>query len=156
MTGAVALAIVLVIAVAGMSLAMQTQRPMQSPPRPPGSAPRRTRAERRPAAPTPPPLPPPPADPEPEWKGPELLRSGAQSDARVVSVVDERTLGPVTRSRLVLALSADGEEWEVTVRHAFQTPESRARVKVGGPVPVRYNPEDRTKVVLDPDREGGA
>ena len=158
MTGAVALAIVLVIAVAGMSLAMQTQRPVQSPPRPQrpqGAGPRRVR-ERRPAAPPPPPPPPPPADPEPEWKGPELLRSGAKAEARVVSVVDERTLGPVTRSRLVLGLSVDGDDWEVTVRHAFQTPESRARIKVGGTVPVRYNTEDHTKVVLDPDRDGGA
>ena len=149
MTGAVALAIVLVIAVAGMSLAMQTQRPIQSPPRPPGGGmPRRAR-ERRPTPPPSPPPPPPPADPEPEWKGPELLRSGARAEAKVVSVVDERTLGPVTRSRLVLALSAGGDEWEVTVRHAFQTPAARARVKVGGSVPVRYNPEDHSKVVID-------
>jgi hypothetical protein len=69
----------------------------------------------------------------------------------VVSVVDERTVGPVTRSRLVLALSVGGEDWEVTVRHPFQTPESRAKVKVGGKVPVRYNPDDHTKVVIDPD-----
>ncbi|MCU4187509.1 hypothetical protein K6U06_24340 [Acidiferrimicrobium sp. IK] len=155
MTGAVALAIVLVIAVAGMSLAMQTQRPVQSPPRPQGAGPRRVR-ERRPS-PTPPPPPPPrPADPEPEWKGPELLRTGAKAEAKVVSVVDERTLGPVTRSRLVLGLSVGGQEWEVTVRHAFQTPDSRSKVKVGGTVPVRYNPDDHTKVVLDPDREGGS
>lgn len=152
MTGAVALAIVLVIAVAGMSLAMQTQRPVQAPPRPQNPTPRRPR-ERRAATPPPPPPPPPPADPEPEWKGPELLRTGAQAEARVVSVVDERTLGSVTRSRLVLGLSVDGEEWEVTVRHAFQTPARRSAVKVGGTVAVRYNPEDRTKVVLDPDRQ---
>lgn len=147
MTGAVALAIVLVIAVAGLSLAMQTQRPIQAPGRAPG-APRRTR-ERRPTPPPAPPPPPPPADPEPEYRGPELLRSGRQAEARVVSVVDERTVGPVTRSRLVLALSEDGEDWEVTVRHAFQTPAERGRVKVGGRVPVRYNPDERSKVVLD-------
>lgn len=149
MTGAVALAIVLVIAVAGLSLAMQTQRPVQPPARP-TAGPRRQR-ERRPATPPAPPPPPPPADPEPEWKGPELLRSGTLAEAKVVSVVDERTLGPVTRSRLVLGLAADGEEWEVTVRHAFQTPGARARVRVGGTVPVRYNPDERTKVVLDLD-----
>ncbi len=150
MTGAVALAVVLVIAVAGMSLAMQTQRPVQSPPRAPGPSTRRVR-DRRPA-PAPPPPPPPPADPEPEWKGPEILRTGAHAEAKVVSVVDERTLGPVTRSRLVLALSVDGQDWEVTVRHAFQTPDARSRVRVGGTVPVRYNPEDHNKVVLDQDR----
>ena len=152
MTGAVALAIVLVIAVAGMSLAMQTQRPVQQPPQR-APMPRRVR-ERRPSPPPPDPPPPPPADPEPEWKGPELLRSGARTEARVVSVVDERTLGPVTRSRLVLALAVDGDEWEVTVRHAFQTPDARSRVRVGGTVPVRYNPDDHTKVVIDQDGDG--
>ncbi|HET9691105.1 MAG TPA: hypothetical protein VFP61_08125, partial [Acidimicrobiales bacterium] len=81
---------------------------------------------------------------------PELLRTGTPALAKVISVVDERTVGPVTRSRLVLALEADGERWEVTVRHAFQTPAARAAVKVGGTVPVRYNPDERTKVVLDP------
>lgn len=85
-----------------------------------------------------------------------MLRTGAQADARVVSVVDERTLGPVTRSRLVLGLSVGGEEWEVTVRHAFQTAEARAKVKVGGTVAVRYSPEDHTKVVLDPEPGGGS
>jgi hypothetical protein len=152
MTGAVALAVVLVIAVAGLSLAMQTQHPVESSQRTPfpGPTARRVRGERRPAPAPPPPPPPPPADPEPEWKGPELLRSGLQAEARVISVVDERTLGPVTRSRLVLGLTAGKDTWEVTVRHAFQTPADRAAVKVGGTVAVRYNPDERTKVVLDP------
>ena len=148
MTGAIALAIVLVIAVAGLSLAMQTQRPVQVQQRPTRTP--RQRAERRPATPPPPPPPPPPADPEPEYKGPELLRTGTPAQARVVSVVDERTIGPVTRSRLVLAHDEGGTQWEVTVRHAFQTPQARAAVKVGGTVAVRYNPDERTKVVLDP------
>jgi hypothetical protein len=158
MTAAVALAVVLVIAVAGLSLAMQTQRSVPgqggggipTPPRQPPT-PRRVR-ERRPAPPPPPPMP----DPveamlkEPESKGPELLRTGTAADARVLSVVDERTVGPVTRSRLNLSIEAeDGKAFEVTVRHAFPTPAARGRVKVGGSIPVRYDPDDHGRVVLD-------
>jgi hypothetical protein len=151
-TGAVALAVVLVIAVAGMSLAMQTQRPVQSQPRPrPQGAQRRPRER----APAPPPKPPPPADPEPEWKGPELLRSGTGAEAKVISVVDERTLGPVTRSRLTLSITPaeGGEPFEVTIRTAFPTPEARSRVKVGGTVAVRYDSDDRSRVVLDEPKD---
>ena len=154
MTAAVALAVVLVIAVAGMSLAMQTQqrpagRAPGRPTRAPGPA-RRVR-ERRPSAPPAPQPPPPPADPEPEWKGPELLRTGASADAKVISVVDERTLGPVTRSRLVLSIQpAEGESFEATIRTAFATPAARATVKVGGTVRVRYDRENHDRVVLDP------
>jgi hypothetical protein len=83
-------------------------------------------------------------------KGPELLRTGVPAEAKVVSVVDERTIGPVTRSRLALKVEpADGPAFEVTLRVAFQTPEARARVKVGGTVPVRYDSDDRTRVVVD-------
>lgn len=79
-----------------------------------------------------------------------MLRTGTPADARVVSVVDERTIGPVTRSRLALRIEpAVGSPYEVTVRVAFQTPEARARVKVGGIVSVRYDPADRTRVVVD-------
>jgi hypothetical protein len=92
-----------------------------------------------------------PASLEAEFKQPELVRNGVQAQARVVSVVDERTLGPVTRSRLVLRVEPGGEEapFEVTIRHAFQTPEARSVVKVGSQITVRYSPEDH-RVVLDP------
>jgi hypothetical protein len=150
MTAAVALAVVLVIAVAGMSLAMQTQRPV-----PPGASrvptpPRRTR-ERRAATPEPV-VAPESKDPEGS-RGPELLRSGTPAEAKVVSVIDERTLGPVTRSRLQLDVRpSDTGPFEVTLRVAFPTPEARARVRVGGTVPVRYDPADHSRVILDLDR----
>jgi hypothetical protein len=158
MTAAVALAVVLVIAVAGLSLAMQTQRSLPgqaggspSPPRQP-PPPRRVR-ERR--APQPPPSRPDP-DPvgavakEPEPKGPELLRTGTAAAAKVLSVVDERVVGPVTRSRLNLAIeAADGHTFEITVRFAFPTPAARSKVKVGGTIPVRYDPDDHGRVVVD-------
>jgi hypothetical protein len=32
---------------------------------------------------------------------------------------------------------------------AFPTPAARARVKVGGTVPVRYDKDDRTRIVVD-------
>ncbi len=155
MTGAVALAVVLVIAVAGLSLAMQSQRTAQSssgprPPRPPRPAgPRRPR-ERRGAAPTPPETPPPPDPTEMESRGPELLRSGVAAEAKVIAVVDERTIGPVTRSRLTLQVRPDdGPAFEVSTRVAFPTPAARERVKVGGTVPVRYDKDDRTRIVVD-------
>jgi hypothetical protein len=157
MTAAIALAVVLVIAVAGLSLAMQTQRSLPGqgggsvPPPRPTPPPRRVR-ERR--APTPPP--PPTPDPvdvlakEPEPKGPELLRTGTSAAAKVMSVVDERVVGPVTRSRLSLAIeAADGKTFEITVRHAFPTPAARSLVKVGGTIPVRYDPDDHGRVVVD-------
>ncbi len=159
MTGAVALAIVLVIAVAGLSLAMQSQRTAQSPqsppaprapriPRPP-SPPRRSRDRR--ATPQPPAETPEPAEPpEPEPRGPELLRSGEPAEAKVISVVDERTIGPVTRSRLTLEFPRqDGRPVEVTTRVAFPTPAARGRVKVGGTIPVRYDRDDPTRIVVD-------
>jgi hypothetical protein len=158
MTAAIALAVVLVIAVAGLSLAMQTQHSLpgqgggSTPPPRPTPPPRRVR-ERR--APTPPPSAP-VADPlaavikEPEPKGPELLRSGTSAAAKVMSVVDERVVGPVTRSRLNLSIEAsDGKVFEITVRHAFPTPAARSKVKVGGTIPVRYDPDDHGRVVVD-------
>ncbi len=157
MTAAVALAVVLVIAVAGLSLAMQTQRPVgptPGRPRPQPPSPRRTRERRpQPAATTP--SPPPPAKPaEPQSKGPELLRRGTATTAKVVSVVDERTVGPVTRSRLVLAITPeDGDAFEVTTRTAFPSPAARSAVKVGGTIPVRYDPKDHSRVVLEPPKE---
>jgi hypothetical protein len=161
-TAAIALAIVLVVVVAGASMAMESQRSgTMSPPRPPrparapDSGPivgRRSRGRsRKPVDPTSADAPPaPPTAPEPEIKGPELLRSGVAADAKVISVVDERTIGPVTRSRLALRIEQpQGEAFEVTVRVAFQTPESRAGIKVGGTVPVHYDPDDRSRVVVD-------
>ena len=75
-----------------------------------------------------------------------------QAQALVISVVDERTLGPVTRSRLTLRVEpAQGEAFEVTTRVAFQTPEDRAKVKVGRIIPVRYDSEDHRRVVVDTD-----
>ncbi len=163
MTAAVALAVVLVIAVAGMSLAMQTQRPLPGQsgpssaprvPRPPRQAPTPRRArERRSTQPTAPPVPAEPVESvlkEPESKGPELLRTGTAAAAKVLSVVDERTVGPVTRSRLNLSIeTTDGQAFEITVRFAFPTPAARSKVKVGGTVPVRYDPDDHARVVLD-------
>ena len=84
---------------------------------------------------------------------PELLRSGRPAPARVVNVVDERVVGPVTRSRLTLQVQPGegADPFEVVLRHAFPTPEARSRVRVGGSVGVRYDPEHPLKVVLDPD-----
>ena len=167
MTAAIALAVVLVIVVAGASMAMESQRTGQTPggarraprpPRPPRAAPpgglgRRVRPRERgrpdPTSADAPPTPPPPS-PEPEVRPPELLRTGVPATAKVIGVVDERTIGPVTRSRLSLRIEpSEGEPFEVTIRVAFQTPEQRSRVKVGGDLPVRYDPDDRTRVVVD-------
>jgi hypothetical protein len=164
MAAAIALAVVLVVAVAGMSLAMQTQqrpadgqreRPSRAPRTPP-ITPRRVR-ERRAASPAPPPEPvpfPPPSEGSAP-KLPEILRSGVPAQARVINVVDERVVGPVTRSRLTLEVRVDDHEaFEVSLRHAFPTPEARSRVRVGGTVPVRYDRDDHHRVVLDPDGGG--
>jgi len=87
---------------------------------------------------------------EPELRGPELLRSGVPAQAKVISVVDERTIGPVTRSRLTLEIAAgDGSTFEVTTRVAFPTAAARSSVKVGGSIPVRYDKDDRTRIVVD-------
>ncbi len=159
MTGAIALAIVLVVAVGGISMAMQSQRTGQTPsgsrtsriPRPTRPSEGRRGRDRR--TPSPSDLPPPaapPADKEPDVRGPELLRSGVAGEAKVLSVVDERTTGPVTRSRLTLEIKpGDGSAFEVAVRVTFSTPESRSRVRVGGTVPVRYDKDDHSKVVVD-------
>ena len=83
-------------------------------------------------------------------RGPELLRSGVSAEAKILSVVDERTTGPVTRSRLTLEIKPEeGSTFEVAVRVTFSTPESRSRVRVGGTVPVRYDRDDHSKVVVD-------
>jgi hypothetical protein len=156
-TGAVVLTVLIVIVVVGLSLAMQSQQTIQGPrtpraprmPKPP-SPPRRMR-ERKPQPPAQD-VPPPAADiaDADSLKAPEILRSGEEAQAKVISVVDERTIGPVTRSRLTVQIDpGEGEPFEVTTRVAFPTPESRAKVKVGGTVTVRYDKDDRTRVVVD-------
>ncbi|MDA8303031.1 MAG: hypothetical protein M0005_16165 [Actinomycetota bacterium] len=76
--------------------------------------------------------------------------------AVVLSVVDERTLGPVTRCRLTLRVEPGGEDaFEVTARVAFPTPEERARVKVGATVAVRYDSEDHRRIVVETDKPAG-
>jgi hypothetical protein len=148
-TAAIALAVVLVIAVAGVSLAMQTQRPATARPQRAPSAPRRTARSPRPAA-RPAPEPPEPAPAGADQRGPELLRTGKVAEAKVISVVDERTTGTVVRSRLTLRVEpAGGEAFEVQLRHAFPTQAARGAVRVGGRVPVRYDPDDHRRVAID-------
>jgi hypothetical protein len=85
----------------------------------------------------------------------ELKPLSGQANAVVMSVVDERTLGPVTRSRLTLRVEPSGQDpFEVMTRVAFPTPEERARVKVGGTIPVRYDPDDHRRVVVERGGEG--
>lgn len=151
MTAAIALAVVLVIVVAGASMAMENQRTATAPsPRPP-SQPRTRPAKGGPRGRKPGPAeqaPSPP--PEPEVKATEILPSFAHARARVLSVVDERTIGPVTRSRLSVRVEPEGAEpFEASVRVAFQTPQSRAAVKVGGSVDVRFDPDDHSRVVVE-------
>jgi hypothetical protein len=160
---AIALAIVLVIAVGGISLAMQTQRPLQPQgrqPRPESRGPvvgGRIRSRR--PGPSSKPAPPPspvspivtPSDESPANKGPELLRTGVAANAKVVNIVDERVVGPVTRSRLTLRIEPDGgEPFEVDLRHAFASIEARGKVRIGGTVAVRYDKDRPKKVVIDP------
>lgn len=67
-----------------------------------------------------------------------------------MSLVDERQLGPVTKSRLTLRVEPDGADpFEVVARVAFSSPEARSRVKVGSVVPVRYDAEDHRRVVVE-------
>lgn len=174
-----ALAIMLVVVVGVLSLAVNAQGPFQgggplgqqrparashpgAPPSSPGRAPRRPpkeRAERNrehpPAAP-----PAPPRDPqqqvEPDTALGDLKPLNKQAQALVMSVVDERTLGPVTRSRLTLRIQpTEGDPFEVTTRVAFPTPEDRARIKVGKTIGVRYDSEDHRRVIVDPDQDAG-
>jgi hypothetical protein len=85
----------------------------------------------------------------------ELKPLSSQAEAVVMAVVDERTLGPVTKSRLTLRVEpSDGDAFEVTTRVAFPTPEERARVKVGGRVPVRYDSSDHRRVVVEMGGDG--
>lgn len=156
MTAAIALAIVLVVVIAGLSLAMQGQKPVQMPgtaPRRSPTPPRRPVRERR-AAPQPPS--PKPARATETPKGPELLRTGVRASARVISVIDERTLGSITHSRLSLEVKPDGQpSFEVQLRMTFPNPEARSEVRVGRTVPVRFDPDNHRRVVLDPNPPSG-
>lgn len=156
MTAAIALAIVLVVVIAGLSLAMQGQKPVQMPgtaPRRAPSPPRRPPRERR--------VPPQPPAPKPQRstetpRGPELLRTGMRAPARVISVIDERTLGSITHSRLNLEVKPDGQpSFEVQLRMTFPNPQARSEVRVGRTVPVRFDPDNHRRVVLDPNPAAG-
>lgn len=158
--------VVLVIVVVGLSIAMQSQQTMQgtrtSRPSRPARAPSpprraRDRKPQPPAADVPPPASQRLAG-EGDVPSPDLLRTGEATDAKVISVVDERTIGPVTRSRLTVEIRpGDGEPFEVTTRVAFPTQEARARVKVGGTVKVHYDKDDHSRVVVDiPSDPSGA
>jgi hypothetical protein len=93
---------------------------------------------------------------EPDIAVGDLKPLNTQGQALVMSVVDERTLGPVTRSRLTLRIQpTEGEPFEVTTRVAFPTPEERARIKVGKTIGVRYDSEDHRRVVVDPEQDAG-
>jgi hypothetical protein len=174
----VALAIMLVVVVGVLSLAVNAQGPFQggSPlgqarparashpgaqPSPPGRAPRRPARDRAERSRERPPVPPPAApakgpqqQAEPDVPIGDLKPLNTQAQALVMSVVDERTLGPVTRSRLTLRIQpTDGEAFEVTTRVAFPTPEERARIKVGKTIGDRYDSEDHRRVVVDPEQD---
>jgi hypothetical protein len=98
-------------------------------------------------------VPPLPAE-SPASKGPELLRTGVPAEAKVVNVVDERVVGPVTRSRLTLRIEPEtGDPFEVDLRHAFPSLEARAKVKIGGSISVHYDKDKPKKVVIDPSTD---
>jgi hypothetical protein len=185
MGAALALAVMLVVVVAIMSLAVNAQGPFQAtgqgaqragpartpapgppapehrrqaPPDQPRRAPRdkteRSRERRGASPPVEVPAEPAPvADPLAPLA--DVRPLDTEATATVISVVDERTLGPVTRSRLSLRVHPpSGDEFEVTTRVAFPTPEARAKVKVGSTIAVRYDQDDRRRVVVDMERDG--
>jgi hypothetical protein len=175
------LAIMLVVVVGVLSLAVNAQGPFQgtggsgTQPRParashPGSTgssqgraprrPARDRSERnRDRQQGPPPVAP-SAEPakmsDADQSFGDLRPLNTKAQALVISVVDERTLGPVTKSKLKLRIQPEeGDAFEVDTRFNFPTPEDRARVKVGGTIPVRYDSNDHRRVVVDTDQEAG-
>jgi len=179
MAAALALAITLVVVVAAVSLFFYSQGQLPhaeratapSPPRPrgrrprspepavgteasPGRQPRRGKPERaergRAAKGARASKEEPERPPDPEQVFGDLRPLNKQAPAVVLSVVDERVLGPVTRCKLTLRVEPKGEDsFEVTTRVAFPTPEERASVKVGTRVPVRYDSEDHRRVVVE-------
>ena len=165
----------LVVVVGVLSLAVNAQGPFQGTggagqPRAarsghPGSAasqskpprrPPRERTERRDrqaAAAQPPPSSDPLPPSEQDQSFGDLKPLNTQAHALVMSVVDERIIGPVTKSKLTLRVQpSEGEPFEVTARVSFPTPEERARVKVGGTLPIRYDSFDHRRVVVDTDQ----
>jgi len=182
MGAALALAIMLVVVVGILSLAVNAQGPFQTGtpagrvPRPgrsshPGSAQPTAGTERQPRRPPrergergrerqPSNVAPLPKEPVPipdaDQNLGDLKPLNSQAQALVISVVDERTLGPVTRSRLTLRVEPpSGEAFEVTTRVAFPTPAERARVKVGAMIPVRYDSNDHRRVVVEMEKDVG-
>ncbi|MHB1498071.1 MAG: hypothetical protein ACYCXN_09185 [Acidimicrobiales bacterium] len=186
MAAALALAIMLAVVVAVISLAVNSQAQVpgaertgstqrgrraghpgaggpapRTPRRPQRERPDRGRAERPGREAPPPQSSPSVAGPErqsdPDQVFGDLRPLNKQASAVILSVVDERTLGPVTRCRLSLRVEpTEGNSFEVTTRIAFQTPEERARVKVGAKIPVRYDSEDHRRVVVEPETPGGS
>jgi len=137
---------------AGPSAAPAPERP---PRRQPRDRSERNR-ERQAAPPATPPAQEPERPAEVDMPAGDLKPLNTQAQALVISVVDERTLGPVTRSRLTLrGEPVEGDAFEVTTRVAFPTPEDRARIKVGSTIPVRYDSNDHRRVVVDRDKEPG-
>ena len=158
MTGAVALAIVLVIAVAGLSLAMQSQRTAQSPqtPRPPRAAPSAHATAPAPAT----------GRPRlaaagrdaaaagsrrtrgPGARAPAFGRAGGSQSHLGGRRADHRTGHPEppdARDRPATRV----RPFEVTTRVAFPTPAARARVKVGGNHSRPLRPGRPTRIVVD-------
>lgn len=71
-------------------------------------------------------------------------------------MIDERTLGSITHSRLSLEVKPEGQQsFEVQLRMTFPNPEARSEVRVGSTVPVRFDPDNHRRVVLDPNSEPG-
>ncbi len=173
---ALALAVTLVVVVAALSIAVNSQGQLPgaqratSPPRPAGESRQKQKGHRsgssasgaaalsgkpfrrgkqeRQERSRPSELPERPADAEQVFG--DLRPLNKQAAAVVLSVVEERVLGPVTRCKLTVRVEPDGEDsFEVTTRVAFATPEQRASVKVGTKVPVRYDSEDHRRVVVE-------
>jgi hypothetical protein len=175
MAAALALAITLVVVVAVLSLAVNSQGqlvggqrassprtggsgtgPAKQPRRPPRERGERSKRDRATAAPSAVPAGGPERPSDPDQAFSDLRPLNKQAPAIVMSVIDERTLGPVTRCRLTLRVQPrEGQPFEVTTRVAFPTPEERAKVKVGATVPVRYDSEDHRRVVVEMDRPAG-
>ena len=184
MAAALALAVMLVVVVAVVSLAVNSQAQVTGAQRagPPrsgrsglGPGPAASRPPRRPArergerakgergkdrakAGQPRGEPPAPSEKanDPDQVFGDLRPLNKAAKAVVLSVVDERTLGPVTRCRLTLRVEPGEEDaFEVTARVAFPTPEERARVRVGATVAVRYDSEDHRRVVVETDKPVG-
>jgi hypothetical protein len=130
------------------SAASSSSKPPRRPPRE-----RSERRDRQAAAAQPPPASEPAPLSEQDQSFGDLKPLNTQANALVMSVVDERIIGPVTKSKLTLRVQpTEGEPFELTARVSFPTPEERARVKVGGTLPIRYDSFDHRRVVVDTDQ----